>query len=139
MSKPLGAALRFALVFAALYPALMAVLSGLPLTFLVSRLEGRGPRPSDALTLFLAEAPRLLTSAYVMGGLPAALAGVAVWAVAARAGPWAYLAAVLLGALIPTVVLAGFEPLPVQIVLFGLCGAVAALICTWVARRFGRA
>lgn len=137
--RPAGLVLFwFAGVFAAVYPGLMAVLSGLPLTFLVSRLEGRGARLSDAFTLFAREAPELLLTAYGLGALPAGLAGLLVGATAVKAKRGTWLVAAVAGALVPTVVLAGLEPLPVQIALFGSCGALAALVCTAITSPLAR-
>lgn len=130
--------LWFAGGFAALYPALMAVTSGLPLSFLVSRLEGRGPRLSDAFTLFAREAPELLLTAYALGALPAAFAGLVVGATALKVRRWTWWVAAVAGALVPTLVLAGFKPLPVQVGLFGICGVLSALACTAVVGLFAQ-
>jgi hypothetical protein len=136
--SPLGAALRYAVLFAALGPLVAGTVAAAVVTLLLTRLDGAGPSlddVGDALRALAADVFIWAPEAYAAGTAPAALAGLAVGAFGAnRKSPVVYLVAAVAGAL--AAVPAGLGDFVGQIVLLALDGAVAAVICTAVARRF---
>ncbi|NEX94014.1 hypothetical protein, partial [Caulobacter sp. 17J65-9] len=90
---------------------------------------------ADALRALAADVFIWAPEAYAAGTAPAALAGLAVGAFGAnRKSPVVYLIAALAGAL--AAVPAGLGDYAGQILLLAIDGAIAAVICTAVARRF---
>lgn len=134
----LRSALRYAVLFAALGPLVAGTVAATVVTLLLTRLDGAGPSFDDvtgALRALAADVFIWAPEAYAAGTAPAALAGLAVGAFGAnRRSPVVYLVAAGAGAL--AAVPAGLGDYVGQTVLLAADGAIAAVICTAIARRF---